>query len=89
MSGIPQPPEIPIRAPLFKGQSLSPEWVGFFTALMAKIPQVNEVHLIATGVVYLGDSATDGSWRIVRSGNDIHFDRRESGAWVNKGSFTA
>jgi hypothetical protein len=89
MSGIPQPPEIPVRAPFLRGDSLSPEWVGFFRAIIATTPQVNEVHLIATGVVYLGDSATNGSWRIVRSGDDLHFDRRESGAWVNKGSFTA
>jgi hypothetical protein len=39
--------------------------------------------------IYFGKDGEDNSWRIVRSGDDIHFDRRESGSWVNKGSFTA
>jgi hypothetical protein len=39
--------------------------------------------------VYLGDKNEAGAWRITRSGNDLHFDRLESGSWVNKGSFTA
>ena len=36
--------------------------------------------------LYLGDPATDGTWRIVRSGNDLNFERRESGIWVMKGA---
>ena len=40
-------------------------------------------------IYYFGDAGTDGSWRITRSGDDLQFDRRESGSWVNKGSFTA
>jgi hypothetical protein len=39
--------------------------------------------------IYFGNADTNGSWRIVRSGTDIHFDRREAGAWVNKGSHAA
>jgi hypothetical protein len=38
---------------------------------------------------YIGDSATDGSWRMIRSGNDLNFERRESGSWVSKGAFVA
>lgn len=30
---------------------------------------------------YFGDPATDGSWRIVRDGNDLSFERREAGVW--------
>lgn len=40
--------------------------------------------LSATGALYFGDPNTDGSWRITRSGNDLVFQRRESGSWVTK-----
>ena len=33
---------------------------------------------------YFGDPDTDGSWRIKRDGNDLSFERRESGVWVFK-----
>lgn len=33
---------------------------------------------------YFGDPTTDGSWRIVRDGNDLSFERRETGTWVFK-----
>jgi hypothetical protein len=39
--------------------------------------------------VYIGDADTDGSWRISVSTTNLIFDRRESGAWVEKGAFTA
>lgn len=42
-------------------------------------PQVNDLNI--------GDPLTDGSWRIVVSGNDLSVQRRESGSWVEKGSF--
>jgi len=37
---------------------------------------------------YIGDSATDGSWRFIRSANNLVVERRESGSWVNKGQWT-
>ncbi len=33
---------------------------------------------------YFGNPDTDGSWRIKRDGNDLSFERRESGVWVFK-----
>lgn len=33
---------------------------------------------------YFGDPSTDGTWRIVRNGNDLSFERRESGTYVFK-----
>jgi len=45
------------------------------------------VNLPSDGIVYFGDSVTNGSWRIVRSGDDFDFQRREAGVWVSKGSF--
>jgi len=47
------------------------------------------VEIPSTDAFYLGDTTTDGSWRIIRSGNDLQFERRESSSWVSKGSFTA
>lgn len=42
-------------------------------------PQVNPL--------VIGPDATEGSWRIVKSGDDLSVDRYESGVWVQKGSF--
>jgi hypothetical protein len=39
--------------------------------------------------IYFGDPAVNGTWRIVRSGNDFAFERREAGTYVEKGAFTA
>jgi hypothetical protein len=39
--------------------------------------------------VYFGSAATDGSWRIVRSGTGLYFERRESGSWVTKSTLSA
>jgi hypothetical protein len=36
------------------------------------------------GAFYFGDADTDGSWRITRTGDNLVFERRESGSWVTK-----
>ena len=48
-----------------------------------------DVFLPASGAVYLGDDEVEGSWRIKRSGNDLQFQRYESGLWTAKGGVTA
>jgi hypothetical protein len=48
-----------------------------------------DCEIASAGAYYLGDPTTDGSWRIIRSGNDLEFARRESGAWVTKGTVNA
>ncbi len=40
-----------------------------------------------TGVIF-GDGVTDGSWQIVRVGNNLSFQRLESGVWVEKDADT-
>jgi len=40
----------------------------------------------ATDAVYLGDPIVDGTWRIVRDGNNLSYQRRESSNWVEKGA---
>lgn len=37
---------------------------------------------------YFGDPTTDGTWRIMRSGNNLVFQRLESGVWVTKTAMT-
>lgn len=48
-----------------------------------------DVETTSTGAFYFGDAATNGSWRIVRSGNNLVLERRESGAWVTKTTIEA
>lgn len=43
----------------------------------------------STGAFYLGDKSADGSWRIIRSGTNLNFERRESNVWIPKGGVTA
>jgi hypothetical protein len=38
--------------------------------------------------VYFGSPTTNGSYRIVRDGDNLNIERRESGSWVAK-DFTA
>jgi hypothetical protein len=40
------------------------------------------------GAYYMGDPETDDSWRMVRSGNNLVMERRESGSWVVKQTIT-
>ena len=49
---------------------------------------VAEVNLSATGVIYLGDADTNGTWRMVRSGSNLNFELRESGSYVRKFGMT-
>jgi hypothetical protein len=41
-----------------------------------------------TAAFYFGGSATDGTWRFVRSGNAFNIDRRETGAFATKATVT-
>jgi len=40
----------------------------------------------AADFFYFGDSATNGTWRIGRSGDKLVFQRREAGVYVTKGA---
>jgi hypothetical protein len=84
MSGVKQPAGIPDTEP-----SRTAVWVEFFKRIISREPQYEAVHLISTGVIYLGDSSTDGSWRIVRSGNDLVIQRLESSTWTTKSTISA
>ena len=43
----------------------------------------------ATDALYFGEASTNGTWRAIRDGNNLNFERRESGTYVKKGAFTA
>ena len=53
-----------------------------------KITFKEDFELTSTDAIYFGDPATDGTWRIVRSGNNFSMQRRETSAWVDKGGYT-
>lgn len=44
-----------------------------------------DIALSSSNHFYIGDSDTDGTWRIGRSGDNLIFQRRESSLWVTKG----
>jgi len=46
------------------------------------------VAIRSTDAFNLGDPAVDGSWRFVRSGDDLVIERLESSAWVTKQTIT-
>ena len=48
---------------------------------------VGNLVLSSTNGVYFGDTTTNGSWRFIRSGDNLVAERRESGNWVEKGKF--
>ena len=48
-----------------------------------------KVQTASDAFFYIGDSGTDGSWRIGRSGNNMVMERRESGNWVTKQTIQA
>jgi len=49
----------------------------------------DDVEIGSAAAFYLGDPTTDGSWRMIRSGNDLLMERRESAAWVTKQTIVA
>lgn len=52
-----------------------------------------EVNVVLDGdaVIFHGPGNTgnedNGNWRMIISGNDLNFERREAGAWIKKGAW--
>lgn len=60
-------------------------YVGIGTTTPAHRLQVDgNVGIGTTNCYYLGAEAVDGTWRSCRSGNNLVFERRESGSYVTK-----
>jgi hypothetical protein len=49
-----------------------------------KVETTGDVEAGSAAAFYLGDSGTDGSWRMRRVNNDIVWERRETGSYVQK-----
>jgi hypothetical protein len=78
MSGTKPPAAVPDTPP-----AKTPEWTEFNKRLTSRKPNYEEVHLGSTGPVYLGDSSTDGSWRIVQRGRPrVQYQHKESNMWT-------
>jgi hypothetical protein len=50
---------------------------------------IGDVEIYSNKAYYIGDPTTNDSWRMVRSGNDLVLQRRESGSWVTKQTIAA
>jgi hypothetical protein len=48
-----------------------------------------DVEIASTGGYCIGGTSTDGTWRPLRSSNDLVFQRRESGSYVTKATITS
>lgn len=59
------------------------------TLQAAGLKSTASVEAASAGYLYLGDPATDGTWRVGRSGNDLVMERRESGTYVTKQTILA
>ena len=56
------------------------------------IPQIlstGDIAIASDKAYYLGATATDGTWRFIRVGNDLAIQRRESGVYVTKATIGA
>ena len=59
--------------------------VGIGTATTSsQLDVAGDIETGSANAFYFGDPSTDGSWRIVRDGNDLSFERRETGTWTFK-----
>lgn len=54
-----------------------------------KIETTGDAEVGAAAAFYIGDSGSDGSWRMRINGGDVVWEKRETGTWNQKGSFTA
>ena len=56
------------------------------TTATSTLDVAGDIETGSSDAFYFGDPSTDGTWRIKRSGNNLVFERRESGSWVTKTS---
>lgn len=68
------------------GNALTPQQEAVLAQLIAA---ENGIQVSATGAVYFGDSTVNGTWRVIRSGANLNFERLENDIWIAKGGATA
>lgn len=54
------------------------------TTASSVLDVAGDIETGAANAFYFGDPTTDGTWRIVRDGDDLSFERRETGSYVFK-----
>lgn len=63
--------------------------IGGITAPTSVLDVNGDIETTSTGAHYFGDPTTDGTYKVVRDGNDLVTYRRESGTYVEKSRVTA
>ena len=53
------------------------------------VASTGPVEIPSDEAFYLGDKTTEGSWRIIRDGDNLLFQRYESSVWTSKGGMSA
>jgi hypothetical protein len=76
------------QPPVTEKDKSSQTWSDWFLDLWKHSPfdESGNVNLPSKGAFYLGEEGAEGSWRIVRSGEKLIFQRKESGEWVTQSS---
>ncbi|MCB0801868.1 MAG: hypothetical protein KDB74_02120, partial [Flavobacteriales bacterium] len=54
------------------------------STISSKLDVAGDIETGSGDAFYFGDPTTNGTWRIIRDGNDLSFERREGGTWVFK-----
>ena len=62
--------------------------MSFQIVKLVDTPIINISTTVVQGWLYLGDPGTQGTWRIGQVGNNLSFQRFESGVWVEKDAMT-
>lgn len=63
--------------------------IGSVTTPTSSIDTSGDIETADGGAMYFGDPTTNNTWKIVRSGNDLIIQRRESGSYVTKTTILA
>lgn len=53
-----------------------------------KVESSQDLEIPSDKGYYIGDTATNGSWRTILSGDDLVIEKRESGSWVTKSNLS-
>ncbi|RKZ31851.1 hypothetical protein DRQ36_00465, partial [bacterium] len=62
--------------------------IGIDVIPSSKLDVDGDIEVGDADAFYFGDPNTDGTWRIIRVGNNLEFQRRESGVWNTKDTMT-
>lgn len=75
--------------PIFTDLSDSNQLVELNSYLQKMQAKINDsLELASDEAVYFGDRNTNGSWRIIRSGNNLLIQRLETSVWTTKDTIT-